>query len=210
MIPAGLGDLGADLGVELLGGEGLGILGGIDGRGGAGLAAAAIREPLEEPLDLGPESLVERVAGRCDLGEEVPGTLSIPLADGLEGFIVESQGPALLGHADLSDQLVGLGVNSGLGGLGLPGRLAGRPVVAAGIQGLGLGHELLAAVPGRRLCGRLGLRLAGDRCRGLGGWTAGEFAGGVVGRGIRGGVVGRGCEVRSAFRGSADPLHRRV
>ena len=77
VVSAGLGDLGADLGVELLGGEGLGILGGIDGRGGAGLAAAAMRELLEEPLDLGPESLVERVAGRGDLGEEVPGPLSM-------------------------------------------------------------------------------------------------------------------------------------
>ena len=30
----------------------------------------------------------------------------------VEGFLVEGQGPALLGHADLGDQLVGLGVDS--------------------------------------------------------------------------------------------------
>ncbi len=124
--PSALGDLGADLGVELLGGQRLGVgLGDVDAGGlevdVAGPAGHLLAGELgHQVLDLLHRPLVEpRPVGR-DLGEEAIGTLVVALADGVEGRLVEAERPALLGQGDLGEELVGLSIERlGSAGLGL-------------------------------------------------------------------------------------------
>ena len=81
---------------------------------------------------LAEQALVERRARRGDLGQEAAGAGDVARPHGGEGRLVEAEGPALLGQADLGDQVVGLGLDAELAGLGLLGHLLGRGVVAAG------------------------------------------------------------------------------
>ncbi len=65
---------------------------------------------------------------------------------GRESRFIEAECSALLGQRDLGQQLVGLGLDAELAGLGFVGKLPGRLVVAALVELLGLGEELLAPI----------------------------------------------------------------
>ena len=149
--PAGLGDLGADLGVELLRGQGLGVRDRLGRVGGDGLArgAGSLGELHQEILDLLHQPLVEPFARR-NLGQQVAGMLLIAFAEGLEGRLVKTQRGPLLGQGDLDQQVVGLSVHAQLLGLRLVGLLLGGWVVAVGVEDPGLGQQILAAIDRRR------------------------------------------------------------
>ena len=82
---------------------------------------------IEQVLDLLHQALVERRRRGGDLGEQGAGAAGVALADGVEGRLVEAQRAALLGQGDLGEQLVGLGVDAELAGLGLGRPSGGRP-----------------------------------------------------------------------------------
>ena len=115
-------------------------------------------------LDLGSHALVERFAGRGDLGQEGPRPGVVTGTQGRQGRLVQAERSALLGQRDLGDQLVGLGLDAELAGLGLGSELLGRLVIAVLVQLFGLAEQCLATI--RRGCaaGRLG-RPRGVGCR---------------------------------------------
>ena len=146
MEAAALGDLGPDLGVELLGRQRLGVLGGVGARLAVGLGLLVGGQLLEQVFDLGSQAVVERVAGGGDLGQEGTRPAVVAGTQGRQGRLVEAERPALLGERDLGDQLVGLGLDAELAGLGLGRELLGCLVVAVLVQFLGLAEQELAAI----------------------------------------------------------------
>ena len=150
--PAGLGDLGADLGVELLRGQGLGVGAHRRPVRRRRRSESSLGQLQEQVLDLLHEPVVDRRTRAGDLGEQGAGAAVLALADGVERRLVEAQRPALLGQGDLGEQVVGLGLDAEPARLGLGGLLLRRGIVAALIEGLGLADQLLA--PGDRGGGR--------------------------------------------------------
>ena len=117
MEPTPFPDLGADLGIQLLGRERLGVLH-VLGRRLAVLLRLFVRELREQAVNLFAKALIERVTGRGNLDQQDPRPTVISRPQRRQSRLVQAQCAALLSQIRLSDQLVGLGVDAKLAVLG--------------------------------------------------------------------------------------------
>ena len=140
---AGLGDLGADLGVELLGGQGLGILGGRRAADLPVLLGLLVGAASAKGLDLGPQAFVERVAGRGHFGQEGTRPAIVAGREAPPGLLRRGSGHRLARRALIwAISSSAWASTPNLPVLGLVGKLLGGRVIAVLVQGLGLAEQL--------------------------------------------------------------------